>query len=357
MKYTARKTYVITDDQGNLVPDFPDSPSRAALNAWLAAGNTLQVVDNTETPAPAPSPAPSPSPSPAPVQTPGSLNLFALMNEVYGEGNWSCRTGPGQGSDIAPALVLGCQKLRASGGRGEIVIPPGSWVMNSGIPGNLLSGITIRGYGSMASKVFYNKSSGVAFHWSGDSGFTGGGINGIGILLEGGFGSSSASAILLQGDSSYQPDQFNASDLYITALGDSYWYCGVMAFGNARTAPQGIRVADIRNVQVFKCRNTAWYLSNIVQWSLMNIGAYAGTGTGNNIYIAGGGASNTNSTQISAFAVSCFELNLTNCSSFDMSGKCQQIATNTTATDGDLRFRGASLLGQKGSNVSFNGAI
>lgn len=355
--YTARKTYVITDDLGNLVPDYPESPSRAALNAWLAAGNTLQVVDNTGTPPPAPSPTPAPSPAPAPVSSPWSLNLSDLMNEVYGVGNWTNRTGAGQGSDASPAFVLGCQKLRQQCGRGEIVIPPGSWLMNSGLPGNLLSGITLRGYGSMGSKVFYNKNSGVLFHWSGDSGYTGGGIHGVGIFLEGGFGNSASSAILLQGDSSYQPDQFNASDLYITALGDSYWYSGFKAYGNARISPQGIRVADIRNVQLFRCHGTGVYLSNIVQWSLANIGAYAGLGAGNNFYLAGGGNQNTNSTQVNALAISCVELNLTNCWSFDISGKCQQIATDQSATNGDLRFRGASLIGQKGNNVSFNGTL
>lgn len=354
--YIARKTYVITDGAGNLVPDFPDSPSRAALNAWLAAGNTPQVVDNTGTPAP--SPAPSPPPAPAPIVVPGSLNLSSLMDEVYGAGNWSKRTGPGVGSDVSPAMTLGCQKLRQSCGRGEIVIPPGSWLMNSGISPVDLSGITIRGYGSMASLLFYNKGTGIALHWSGHSGYTGGGIHGIGLQLEGGFGNSAATAILLQGDATYQPDQFSASDIYCTAQGDSYWYAGFKAYGNARTSPQGVRVADIRNVQIFRCHSTAWYLSNIVQWTMQNIGAYVGApnSIGCNFYLAGGGTASTNSTQVSISGLACYELNLTNAWSFDMSGKCQTVATNQSATDGDLRFRGASLVGQRGTNVSFNGA-
>jgi hypothetical protein len=119
------------------------------------------------------------------------------------------------------------------------------------------------------------------------------------LLLESGLGNTNALGILLQGDSVYQPDQMEFDDIYMSAVGGlSHWFTGFEAYGNARTAPQGIRVASINNVQVFNCRNAGVYLSNVVQWSMINFGVYTGTGSGSNFYIAGGGSPQTNSVQV-----------------------------------------------------------
>jgi hypothetical protein len=205
-----------------------------------------------------------------------TVHLTDYMNSHYGIGAWAQRTAVGNGTDIGPALVDALTYIRSQSGRGEVVIDAGNWEETTAPKAAQLSGIYIKGLGSQASLIFYNANSGSPLSWSGANGYTGGGTSGRGILLEAGYGNSSATAITLQGDATYQPDQTEFNDLYITALGNSYWYNGFFAFGNARTIPQGIRVGYVTNVQIFRCWNTGWYLSNIVQWTFDNIGAYVG---------------------------------------------------------------------------------
>lgn len=218
------------------------------------------------------------------------LDLRDLMDAYYGIGSWTQRTGIGIGTDIGPAISDGCIALRSQFGRGKIVIPPGDWLMVNPPSQNVLSGHLIEGIGSQASKVIYNNNSGVAFQFSGDSGYTGGGVKGLGILLESGLGNTNAYAIAMQGNATYQQDQTSFDDLYISAVGgSSYWWEAFHADGSARSSPQGCRVSDIRNMQVFNCRNIGIYLANAVQWTLDNVGAYTGAGPyGNSLMLRGG---------------------------------------------------------------------
>ena len=267
----------------------------------------------------------------------GVVSLITYLDARHGAGNWTQRTGVGQGTDIGPALGDALDDLRATYGRGSVVIPPGTWLMTAPPSAAQYSGNFIDGLGSQASKIVFNAAAGSPFSFSGAGGYTGGGVRGIGLLLEDGYPSSTAQMIRLAGDATYQPDQMEFRDLYMSALGNSYWYDGLYAFGNARTSPQGIRVMDFSNVQVFRCRNTGVYLSNVVQCAMRNIGVYAGQGTGNNFYITGGGAalSNSNQIHIDGLAVAG-ELNMTNCTRWHVSGSVGSVGAAASANYGDL---------------------
>lgn len=226
------------------------------------------------------------------------VELTDFMDSHYGVGNWTRRTGVGLGTDIGPALVAACNFLRTNYGRGIISITPGgAWLMNTAPTPAQWSGHRIIGAGSQASSVVWNSNSGCPFYFNAAGGYTGGGIEGLSILLEDGYPTSNTYGILLQGDASFQQDQTMWSDIYMTALGNSYWFNGFQAYGNARTSPQGIRIADMTNVQIFRCRNAGFYGSNLVGWSGRNIGCYAGLAGGNSFYLTGGGSTNTNSVQ------------------------------------------------------------
>ena len=219
------------------------------------------------------------------------LDLRDLLDARYslaGGPGWTQRMGIGTGTDIGPALSDGLAALRGQFGAGTIKIPPGSWLMNSG-PAPL-GRIGIEGAGSMASEIVYNNLAGAAFNYDGGGGFDGGGIRGLGLMLEEGLGMSNAYGILLQGNSTYQPDQMMFEDIYMSSIGaSSYWWDGFHADGTARTHPQGIRIASLKQVEIFNCHNVPLYLSNVVGWTLENVGVFTGSGTnGNDIFIVGG---------------------------------------------------------------------
>lgn len=282
---------------------------------------------------------------------PAIVNLTDFLNRRHGVGGWTQRTGVGAGTDIGPALVDMCTYLRTNFGRGVIWIPPGEWLMTTTPSAAQWSGMQIWGAGSQASAVVYNSNGGTAFNFSAAGGWTGGGIQGLAITLESGFPASNAVAISLQGDTTQQPDQMTFKDLYITSKNASYWYSGFVAFGNARTSPQGIRIAHLENLQIFRCSNAGMYLSNVVQWTIVNVGIYVGTGGGANFYIAGGGAGATNSTQIDARGIVASEINMTNCSKVFISGTAALVNVATSFMLGDVCFPGASLSGGFGSGV------
>lgn len=273
--------------------------------------------------------------------------LSNAMDKVYGAGNWQMRSAPGDGTDIAPAVI---STLMA---HGELCIDRGDWSIKTQIPTEVLSGAVIRGVSSQASKVFYQRSDGAAFHFSGAGGETGGGLHGLAIILDSGYGYTSAVAVKLMGDSLYQPDQMMFSDLYITSVQDSYWFSGFYAHGNYRTSPKGIRAVNIENVQVFKSHGIGVWLSNIVQWSIKNIGVYVGIGAGNNLYVAGGGSYLTNSELVSISAASISgQFNITNVTRFDFSASCQSVATMANASIGRVFVMSCPVIGAFGPNVS-----
>lgn len=288
--------------------------------------------------------------------TSGIVNLDDYMDSYYGAGAWTGRTGIGTGSDIGPALINALNAIRSSTGRGKVIFAPRTYLMNTAPTADQYSGIQLEGCGSQASKVVWNSNTGCPFSYSGNGGYTGGGIKGIGLLLEDGYPSSMANGITLQGNATYQPDQMEFSDIYMSAIGSSYWYNGFFAYGNARTSPQGIRVCNIANLQVFKCRNTGIYISNAVQWTVSNVGVYVGSASGNNFYLGGGGTPLTNSVQAYIYGLACSgDLNLTNCTKFNISGSTNTVSCATSADYGDVSVvRGGALNGSFGPNTRLN---
>ena len=275
------------------------------------------------------------------LQQNATVNLVDFMNARYGVNSWSYRTGVGVGTDAGPAINDALQYIRTNFSRGTLLIPPtGIFLVNTAINPALLAGNNILGYGSQASKIVYNVANSDAFRFSGAGGFTGGGIKGLAILLEANLGTvfstgkrnSSTNAINLQGDTSYQPDQMVFSDLYISAISaagydTSYWNNGVQVYG-IRTSPQGIRVGQWDNIQLFNNYNSGISLYNAIQHSFNNVGIYTGENTGNNCYI--GSTTGGNSTQINMQNLTVSgELNLTNSTRVTINGGCGSLVAGT----------------------------
>lgn len=261
------------------------------------------------------------------------VDLRTFMDAEY-PGGWTYRTGVGAGSDIGPAVEAACDALRTNYGRGEILFPPGgNWLWTTAVAASKQSGIKFRGIGSQASKIVWNAGSGSPINLDGAGGFTGGGAEGLTIFLEDGFAASTAVAVRLDGDSSYQPDQSIFRDLYITAIGASYWQHCLYAYGQDRTAPQGLRVPHFENMQLFRANNYTAGFFNVVQAIVANIGTYAGTGSlANNLQIGGGGTTATNTAQLSLLRMQAGgELNITNCRDVMLDGACGSLSAATTA--------------------------
>lgn len=281
--------------------------------------------------------------------TSAAVNLIDFMNARYGVGGWSYRSAVGVGTDAGPAINDALQYLRNNYSRGTLIIPPnGIFLVSTPIDPNYLAGNNIVGYGSQASKICFNLASGSAFRFSGYNGFTGGGLQGLGIFLEAGLGTVFASgksytttyAIHLEGSSvvsgagAYQPDQLMFSDLYVSAISavgynTSYWYNGLYIYA-VRQSPQGCRVGQWSNIQLFNNYNTGIYIYNAVQHSFSNIGVYTGENTGSNCYITGGGSSLINTTQVNLQNLTVIgELNLTNATKITINGQCSSLAAGS----------------------------
>jgi len=217
----------------------------------------------------------STAPAAAPKHT---LELWDCMDMHYGEGNWTQRTGEGQGSDIGPALDHCLQLLRNTVSRGKIIINPGMWLMNRGPRHDLLAGNTIQGLGSMASMIVFNNrcqtlGNQIAFHFSGANGFTGGGLQGISLHLESGLGHTNCYGILLRGDASYQPDQTTFDDVYMSSLGNGYWWANLHVDGSARPNLL-MRVVVLRNMQLFNARAVSAYIDHTTMVELTTVGCW-----------------------------------------------------------------------------------
>jgi hypothetical protein len=197
------------------------------------------------------------------------------------------RSAPHTGTDITPYLNEALLDIRVKTGRGCLYIPPGSWRF-TGADKTLLSGNKLIGCGSMATSLTYDKGSGIALWFAGDGGYNGGGIEGISLFLEANYGLSTAYALLWRGTTLYQPDQTNCRDLYVTARGNSYWYRCLEIDGSARSSPQGVRVTNWQNIQLFRSHTAGIYISNAVDLSIQQIGLYVTTGSGDNVHITGG---------------------------------------------------------------------
>jgi len=270
-----------------------------------------------------------------------TADLRTFMDKEYGEEEWTYRTGVGVGTDAGPAITSAFLALRERYGRGKLLMPPsieGPWLVTN--PPSLAdcSGHSVEGWGSQASLVVLNNPNSSLFKFGGVGGYTGGGVKGLGIFLEAGFGTTAnASAIYMQGDSSFQPDQTELNDLYITQIDPaSYWFRGIHAVGTQRTTPQGLRVGQWSNLQIFGCRNMGAAFYNVVKLCVSNLGVYAGTGTGGDVFIGGGGAALTNTDQLRIDQLNCNILNATNATGCQINGKIGQLVTGISFSIYDL---------------------
>jgi len=265
---------------------------------------------------------------------------------------WVYYTTPGSGTNIGPALSACMATFAANQGRGTIVVPAGAWALSTS---NIdFAGSYIIGQGSQASVIVFRPPGGVgaALKWSGAGGYTGGGVKGVAISLDSTVGASTAIGLLFQGNATYQPDQIEVDDIYITSIGGvSTWYSGAVFDGSARTAPQGMRVGMVSNVQIFSATNTGVSFNNVVQYTISNLGVYTSTGTGRNIYFAGGGSPTTNTIQVVADGLITNDLNITNSSRIFARGWGTSVSVDATATNSRVEFDGA-LIGVCGASCT-----
>lgn len=283
---------------------------------------------------------------------PTICNLYDQMNSHYGVGGWSFYTTAGTGTDIGPALAECITTFASYRSRGIIYVPSrGTWALSTA--NTDVSGAMIQGDGSIASLIVFQSSTGAAFWWKGTGGKTWGGIKGISMLLDSTIGASSATAYLFQGDATNQPDQCEMDDIYTSSLGGSTWNTGLSFNGELRTSPQGIRICDIRNVQLFQNTNAGASFRNVVGFTITNLGVYTGSGTGNTIFISGGGTASTNSIQITMMNVISTDLNVTNASRFFLFGWGSTVTVATSATKGIIWYQG-SQVGTCGSACTVN---
>jgi hypothetical protein len=283
-----------------------------------------------------------------------TIDLRDLLDEQHGVGGWTQRTGVNTGTDCTSALELGLDRLRSRYGRGRILIPPGIFLFKSNIAAAKLSGNIIEGVHELASQMVFTSGSSHFLFWTGSGGYSGGGIRKMGLYREDGF-TSLYDAIRLEGDATYQPDQFNIEDIYMSALGSGYWQNNLYLTGISRTSPQGLRVGRVSNAQLFRSGSGSGFgagFYNCVQWHVQNLGTYAGTGSlGMNVYVGGGGASNTNTTQFTLERLACgSELNLTNHTRAMYDGFCSNLSMGATADYLWGWIDAASTAGAVGSN-------
>lgn len=284
-------------------------------------------------------------------------NLQTAMDNHYGVGDWTHYTGVGTGTDIGPAMS-DCITAFASdsSGVGTIYVPAtGGWMLRTN--GIDFSGISIIGDYS-SSTIYYNPTTPntVAFAWRATNGRTGGGIQNIAIVLDSGLGTTGDTALLFQGNATYQPDESVVRHVYMTSVGgSSSWNTCLLYNGIARTSPQGIRVATISDVQLFGCNNIGASFTNVVQFSISNLGIYVSSGTGENFVLTGGGTTLTDSTQVYVTALaSSNDITINNSTRFFVWGTGATVTTDTTATHGVVWAAGASAVGTCGTGCTIN---
>lgn len=288
------------------------------------------------------------------VSGPTVCNLYNAMNHHYGVGGWTPYGGAGIGTDIGPALN-DCITAFASNanGVGTIYIPAtNSWMLRTN--GIDFSGVTVMGDPSL-TPIIYNPTIGstVAFSWKGTGGHTGGGIQNISLLLDSGLGATGDTALLFQGNSTFQPDESVIKHIYVTSEGgSSTWNSCLVYNGISRTAPQGVRVGILEDVQLFECNTVGASFTNIVQFSINNLGIYVSSGTGQNVVLAGGGSTLTNSIQVVMDnIISSNDTNITNSSRVFLRGWGLTL-TVATSTTHSLLYENATLVGTCGTGCT-----
>jgi hypothetical protein len=148
-------------------------------------------------------------------------------------------------------------------------------------------------------------------------------------------------ALRLDGDATYQPDEFNATNLKITGSGS--WDIPIYLYGADRTVdPKGVRFVVLTNLFLGQPISAALYANQAVQLTINGGGSY-GLGSG-------GGA---NATQIQfdgTVANPCTDLCITNF-------KCNSLVNLNYTTGGAVHVNtGAITIGTNANKVSVMGS-
>lgn len=261
-------------------------------------------------------------------------DLRDFMDMQYGVGAWTFRSTAHTGSDCTTAMNTALAAVRTRYGYGSVrVVGSGTYRFASGIDPTALKGMYIVGENPSSSQMVFDMNTGVAFNFTGAGGFNSGGLKNLNVYIEDGYPTSTLYGILLQGDSTFQPDAMVFENLTFTRLGTtSFWYNGFICDASARTSPQGNRVCNLRNINLFTCRNIGAQFINAVQWDVSNFGVYVGSGAGNDVFIAGGGTTLTNTTQFDfrRFSIAG-TLHVNNCQKVYMNGTAAGVSTDSTA--------------------------
>lgn len=282
-------------------------------------------------------------------------DLRDFLDMQYGVGGWTYRTAAHNGSDCTTAMNTALAAVRTRYGYGSVrVNGAGIFKFASGIDPTALRGMNIIGENPSSSQMVFDMNTGVAFNFNGSGGFNSGGLKNINVYIEDGYPASTTYGILLQGDATFQPDAMVFENLTFTRLGTtSFWYNGFICDASARTAPQGNRVCNLKNINIFTCRNIGAQFINAVQWSVDNFGVYVGSGVGNDVFIDGGGTTLTNTTQFDfrRFSIAG-TLHLNNCQKVYLNGTAAAATANSTAVRCSGFLEGTTLAGTFGSPSS-----
>ncbi len=238
-------------------------------------------------------------------------------------------TGVGDGAtDNTPAFNAAVATL-ASGGDRTLQIPAGSFVFKSA-PAPIPYGLHIVGEDIVATVLRKQFDGGAFLNFTGSTG-SGGGLERACLFADAGF--IPGTGILLTGANYAQPEFARFTDLYVTGSGN--WNVCFEAFGNNILTPQGIRGVRLDGVHLFNAIAAALWLSNAVAFSMAGGGIYQGSGAsaGCGVWVTGGGAAGTNSTQV-YFSDVCNNgvLNITNSSVVSyMGGEIGSLATDASS--------------------------
>lgn len=257
-----------------------------------------------------------------------TADLRDFLDLQYGVGRWLFRETPHGGSDCLAAMhaALDAVRARYSYGTVKVVGGGGMFRFSGPIATEKLKGMIIAGDHPNNARMVFDCTQGAVFEFTGAGGYTNGGLKNLKVFLEDGYKKSSVYPLILRGSSAFQPDDMLIENVYFAALGNSYWYAGPLIYGDARSSPQGVRVLNIRNLQMFQAHAYGGFFSNMVQSVVDNFGIYAGVDNGNTCYILG----NTTGCDFRRFAVSG-DLVLSNCKRVHLIGSAGRIFADASA--------------------------
>lgn len=284
-------------------------------------------------------------------------NLIDFLDIDHGVGSWTGFSQPNSGTDVGPSVGNACVAMKNRWGGGRLIIPPGAY-LSTAWDATKTSGVNIEGTGnSLQTQIWFDMAGGFGTEWNGYGGYGGGGVKHLALILTSTSGASSAYALGLTVSGS--PGAYVAAsnsyfdNLYIEGWGGSTWYRGVHIDAVLKVAPQGqgLRIGEMKNVQIFSTSNVAFYCRNAVQWLFDNIQSYGASGT--DFYITGGGGTTENSTQIYMNGFVCSgNLNLSQCDHIQLHGQAASVSLDSTVTYAAGLVRTGSVSGVGGTATS-----